>query len=102
LAKLVLERGAPELITCDNGPDFTSKAMETWAYQRGVRVNFIRPGKPVENAYVESVNGKLRHECLNQNWFLSLQDASQIIEAWTVNYNEVRSRSSLGGMTPKE
>src|SRR2546425_4265214 len=87
---------------CDNGPEFTSKALDAWAYQRGVKLHFIRPGKPVENAYVESFNGKLRNEYLNENWFLNLHDARRIIEAWRVDYNEVRPHSSLDGMTPKE
>ena len=90
------------MIVCDNGPEFTSKALDAWAYQRGVKLHFIRPGKPVENAYCESFNGKLRNECLNENWFLSLEDARRIIEAWRVDYNEVRPHSSLDGMTPKE
>jgi putative transposase len=102
LDELIELRGAPEMIVCDNGPEFTSKALDAWAYQRGVKLHFIRPGKPVENAYVESFNGKLRNECLNENWFLSLDDARRIIEAWRVDYNEVRPHSSLDGMTPKE
>ena len=102
LEELVAERGAPEMIVCDNGPEFTSKALDAWAYQRGVKLHFIRPGKPVENAYAESFNGKLRNECLNENWFLSLDDARRIIEAWRIDYNEVRPHSSLDGMTPKE
>jgi putative transposase len=102
LDELVALRGAPVMIVCDNGPEFTSKALDAWAYQRGVKLHFIRPGKPVENAYVESFNGKLRNECLNENWFLNLDDARRIIEAWRVDYNEVRPHSSLDGMTPKE
>lgn len=102
LDELVAERGAPEMIVCDNGPEFTSKALDAWAYQRGVKLHFIRPGKPVENAYCESFNGKLRNECLNENWFLNLEDARRIIEAWRVDYNEVRPHSSLDGRTPKE
>jgi putative transposase len=102
LEELVALRGAPVMIVCDNGPEFTSKALDAWAYQRGVKLHFIRPGKPVENAYVESFNGKLRNECLNENWFLDLRDARRIIEAWRVDYNEVRPHSSLDGMTPKE
>ena len=102
LDELVALRGAPVMIVCDNGPEFTSKALDAWAYQRGVKLHFIRPGKPVENAYVESFNGKLRNECLNENWFLDLHDARRIIEAWRVDYNEVRPHSSPDGMTPKE
>jgi len=86
----------------DNGPEFTGKALDAWAYQRGVKLHFIRPGKPVENAYVESFNGKFRNECLNQHWFIDLADARRIIEEWRIDFNEVRPHSSLDGMTPKE
>lgn len=102
LEQLVVERGAPEMIVCDNGPEFTGKALDAWAYTRGVKLHFIRPGKPVENAYAESFNGKLRNECLNENWFHDLVDARTIIGAWRIDYNEVRPHSSLDGMTPKE
>ena len=95
-------RGLPEVITVDNGPEFTSQALDEWAYRRGVALNFIRPGKPMENAYVESFNGKFRDECLKENWFSSLQEARQIIEAWRVDYNQVRPHSSLGDLPPEE
>lgn len=99
---VAVERGLPELIVTDNGPEFTGRALDTWCYQQGVKHHFIRPGKPVENAYIESFNGKFRDECLNQHWFLSLEDARRIIAAWLVDYNEARPHSSLDGMTPKE
>ena len=95
-------RGLPLMIVCDNGPEFTGKALDGWAYQRGVKLHHIRPGKPVENAYVESFNGKLRNECLNQHWFTDLLDARRLIEEWRIDFNEVRPHSSLDGMTPKE
>ena len=76
--------------------------MDEWAYRRGVNLNFIRPGKPVENAFAESFNGRLRDECLNINWFVSVRQAREIIENWRLDYNEVRPHSSLQGKTPKE
>jgi putative transposase len=102
LAAIAMVRGFPELIVMDNGPEFTGKALDAWADQVGVKLHFIRPGKPVENAYVESFNGKLRNECLNQHWFLNLDDARRIIEEWRIDFNDVRPHSSLDGMTPKE
>jgi len=94
--------GAPLSITVDHGTEFMSKALEEWAYQRGVKLDFIRPGKPVENAYIESFNGRLRDECLNINQFVSLDDARLKIEAWRVDYNHHRPHSSLGNLTPSE
>jgi len=94
--------GLPEIILVDNGPEFISKALDAWAYQRGIKLAFIRPGKPVENAYIESFNGRFRDECLNENWFLSLEQARRIIEAWRVDYNTRRPHSSLGYLTPEE
>jgi putative transposase len=92
----------PTTLVCDNGPEFTSKALDQWAFKAGVTLHFIRPGKPVENAYAESFNGKFRDECLNSNWFLNLDDARRGIEAWRQDYNEVRPHSSLGGLAPME
>ncbi len=106
LARLLDELGAiyglPKMIVCDNGPEFISKALDQWAHKNGVTLHFIRPGKPVENAYAESFNGKFRDECLNANWFVGLDDARQTIEAWRQDYNEVRPHSSLGDLTPIE
>jgi putative transposase len=96
------ERGLPALIVTDNGPEFSGRALDTWRYQQGVQHHFIRPGKPVENAYIESFNGKFRDECLRQHWFLSLEDARRIIAEWLLDYNEARPHSSLDGMTPRE
>jgi putative transposase len=94
--------GLPEIIRVDNGPEFISNALDAWAYQRGIQLQFIRPGKPVENAYIESFNGRLRDECLNQHWFLSLEHARRIIEEWRADYNTARPHSSLGYLTPDE
>jgi putative transposase len=95
-------RGVPEVIQVDNGPEFISQALDQWAFANGVRLHFIEPGKPVQNAFIESFNGKFRDECLNQNWFVSLAEARQIIEAWRVDYNTARPHSSLGYRTPEE
>lgn len=95
-------RGLPETITIDNGPEFAGKVLDEWAYRRGVKLSFIRPGKPIENAYIESFNGRFRDECLNTNWFISLKHARYVIEEWRKDYNEVRPHSSLKGFTPKE
>jgi putative transposase len=102
LERLIDLRGLPALVVSDNGSEFTSKALDSWAYQRDVGLHFIRPGKPVENAYIESFNGKLRDECLNENWFTDLEDARSKIEAWRRDYNEVRPHSSLDNRTPVE
>src|SRR4030042_4837949 len=92
----------PEVIVIDNGPEFIRNALDVWAYHRGVKLTFIRPGKPVENAYIESFNGRLRDECLNENWFLTLEHARMIIEQWRVDYNTARPHSSLENLTPEE
>jgi putative transposase len=102
LERLAAVRGLPEVITIDNGPEFAGRALDEWAYRKGVKLSFIRPGKPIENAYIESFNGRFRDECLNTNWFLSLKHAREVIEAWRRDYNEVRPHSSLKGATPKE
>ena len=80
----------PEALVVYNGPEFAGRTLDAWAYTRGVELRFIRPGKPIENAYVESFNGKFRDECLNEHWFISLADAKAAIEAWRVDYNTVR------------
>jgi putative transposase len=102
LDRLAATRGVPAVIRTDNGPEFAGQALDAWAYRRGVKLEFIRPGKPVENSYVESFNGKLRDECLNGNWFLTLAEARQTIEAWRAYYNGIRPHSSLGHLTPEE
>ena len=103
----VLERlraaiGLPQSIVLDNGPEFAGRTLEAWAYAAGVTLCFIRPGKPIENAYVESFNGKFRDECLNEHWFVSLADAQETIEAWRVDYNTVRPHSALADQTPQQ
>lgn len=102
LNEIAQREGLPESITIDNGPEFIGNALDSWAYQRGVNLNFIRPGKPVDNAYIESFNGRLRDECLNEHWFMSLDEARRIIEDWRIDYNAERPHSSLGDLTPEE
>ena len=102
LDRLAETRGLPEIITIDNGPEFAGRALDEWAYRKGVKLSFIRPGKPIENAYIESFNGRFRDECLNTNWFISLKHARAVIEEWRRDYNEVRPHSSLQGATPEE
>ena len=92
----------PEWIVCDNGPEFVGRALDQWAYQRGVRLEFITPGKPSENGYQESFHGKLRDECLNEHWFTNLAEMRETVAAWRVDYNQVRPHSSLGYQTPEE
>ena len=93
-------RGLPGMLVMDNGPEFTSKAMLKWSKPAGVKLHFIDPGRPVQNAFIESFNGKLRDECLNQHWFVSLEEARRIIKSWRMDYNTTRPHSSLGYMTP--
>ena len=102
LSEIASVRGLPEHIVVDNGPEFISNAMDEWAYVREVKLHFIRPGKPVDNAFIESFNARLREECLNVHWFMSLQHAKRVIEQWRVDYNEQRPHSSLGFLTPRE
>lgn len=102
LGRLVDLRGEPDSIVLDNGPEFVGKALDRWAYRHGVRLAFIRPGKPLENAFVESFHGRLRDECLNLHWFGSLPEVRGIVEAWRVDYNHRRPHSSLGYLTPAE
>lgn len=102
LERLSDTRGLPEVITVDNGPEFVGRALDEWAYRRGVKLNFIRLGKPIENAFAESFNGRLRDECLNTNWFINLKEAREIIENWREDYNQVRPHSSLNNLTPAE
>ncbi len=102
LEEVCKKRGFPARIITDNGPEFTGKALDAWAYARDVKLRFIDPGKPSQNGYIESFNGKLRDECLNEHWFTSLEDARQIIEDWRMDYNRIRPHSALGGMSPEE
>ena len=100
LDRLALSRGLPQVIRTDNGKEFCGKAMVTWAYERGVQLRLIQPGKPNQNAYVESFNGRLRDECLNEHWFTHLLHARTAIETWRREYNEERPKKALGGLTP--
>ncbi len=102
LDRVCAERGYPELIVIDNGPEFISKALDAWAFLHGVQLHFIRPGKPVDNAYCESFNGRFHDEFLNENWFIGIEEASREAEAWRIDFNEVRPHTSLRYQTPKE
>lgn len=102
LEELCWQRGVPQVIVVDHGPEFTSQALDRWACQRGVRLHFIDPGKPEQNAYVESFNGKFRDECLNEHWFADLKEAREKIEDWRQDYNQRRPHSALGYRTPEE
>ena len=100
LMQLVKERGLPKLIRMDNGSEFTSKRLDQWAYLNGVTLDFSRPGKPTDNALIEAFNGRFREECLNENWFLSLEDAREKVEEWRQHYNQVRPHGALGNLAP--
>jgi len=102
LDRLAFFRGLPATLVVDNGPEFAGKDLDEWAYRRGVTLHFIDPGKPVQNSYGESFNGRFRDECLNEHWFRTLNDAREVVEAWRIDYNEVRPHSSLKGMAPAE
>jgi len=102
LEKIVAERGVPEAIRCDNGPEFTSRHILAWAMERKIELVHIEPGRPMQNGYVESFHGKLRDECLNASWFANLFEARVRIGAWREEYNEERPHSSLGYVAPRE
>lgn len=102
LERIVTLRGTPKSITVDNGTEFASKAMDLWAYTNGVHLDFIRPGRPVENGYIESFNGKLRDECLNVEVFFTLADARRKLDFWHYDYNHQRPHSALADRTPAE
>lgn len=101
LERLRETRGLPQVIQTDNGPEFTGHKLDAWAYSHRVRLFFIEPGKPVQNAHIESFNGKLRNECLNLEWFISLGEARQVIERWRVQYNRFRPHSALNNLPPE-
>ncbi len=100
LERLKQTVGRPERIAIDNGPEFISKALDAWAYRNGVQLEFSRPGKPTDNAFAESFNGRLRDECLNQHWFASLEEVRQTVEEWRIEYNTERPHRALGQHTP--
>ena len=102
LDRVSVERDLPKVIRTDNGKEFCGGAMLTWAYRRQIDLRLIEPGKPNQNAYIESFNGRLRDECLNEHWFTSLAHAQEIIEDWRRDFNEQRPKKGLGGLTPAE
>jgi len=102
LQRLIDTRGKPAMLITDNGPEFISRALDAWAYAHGVDLHFIEPGKPNQNAHVESFNGRLRDECLNEHWFMSFGQARETIETWRLDYNAVRPHSALGDVPPQE
>ncbi len=102
LEQVKITRGLPKAITVDNGTEFASRALDIWAYQNNVKLDFIRPGKPVENAFIESFNGKLRDECLNVNAFATVADAAEKVECWRKDYNTYRPHSAIGNLAPEE
>ena len=102
LNRLVRRRGAPKYLFADNGAEFTGQLVDLWAYHHGTRIDFSRPGKPTDNAFIETFNGSLRDECLNIHWFETLAEAQRLIEAWRIDYNESRPHMALGNKTPAE
>lgn len=102
LDRLKETRGLPKVIVIDNGPEFSGKALDEWAWRNNVKLHFIDPGKPQQNAFIESFNATFRKDCLNQNWFYNLQQAIESIEKWRQDYNEFRPHSSLDDLTPSE
>ena len=102
LDRVAERRGYPAVIVADNGPEFRGRELDAWACRHGVRLHFIDPGKPMQNAFVESFNDKFRYDCLNTNWFLGLEDARDRIERWRREYNELRPHSSIGRIPPAE
>ncbi len=102
LNRIAFFRGYPKEVLTDNGPEFTSVALSEWAYEKKINHLFIEPGKPVQNAYIESFNGKFREECLEEHWFKNIYEAREIIESWRIEYNTLRPHSSLGNLTPDE
>ena len=102
LDRLGAERPLPDLVVLDNGPELASRALEEWAHRQAVTLHFIDPGKPIQNAHCESFHGRLRDECLNEHWFLSVHDARRIVEGWRQDYNQHRPHSALGYRTPDE
>ena len=102
LDRVAIKRGLPDSITVDNGPEFAGRTLDLGAYARWVHLHFVDPGKPVQNAYIESFNGRLRDECLNEHWFMSLPEARSVAEAWRDDYSAVRPHNAVGNRTPEE
>jgi putative transposase len=99
---IACERDLPYAITVDHGTEFTSKALDEWCYLRGVKLDFTQPGKPTENAFIESFNGRLRDECLNVNEFVTMDEVREVLQSWRIDYNHHRPHGSLGKLTPIE
>ena len=102
LSRIVNERGAPERVYCDNGSEFAGRLVDLWAYGNKVTLEFSRPGKPTDNAFIESFNGSLRDECLNLHWFTDLSDAREKLSAWQIEYNGSRPHKALNQLSPLE
>lgn len=102
LERLAESRGLPKSVTVDNGPEFAGKVLDEWAYRQQLHLRFIEPGKPQQNAYIESFNGRFRDECLNEHWFLSVRHAREVINTWRQEYNDARPHSSLGYLPPNQ
>jgi putative transposase len=102
LEKIATQRGYPTAIVSDNAPEFCSRVVDEWAHGVGTKLQFIRPGKPVENAFIESFNGKCRDECLNERLFMTIEQARTATETWRLDYNQVRPHSALGNLTPED
>ena len=102
LEQIGAQRGYPKVIRTDNGKEFCGRAMLTWAHEKNIALRLIEPGKPNQNAYIESFNGRLRDECLNEHWFISIAHARLVIETWRREYNEQRPKRALGGLTPSQ
>jgi putative transposase len=102
LDRLCRLRGKPRSIRVDNGPEFAGRMLDQWAYLNKIELDFSRPGKPGDNAFIEAFNSRLRQECLNASWFLSMGDARTRVEAWRTDYNQNRPHSALGDLTPTE
>lgn len=101
LDEIIMERGKPQEIQSDNGSEFTSNVIQAWTHRQGIAWRYIEPGKPVQNGYIESFNGRIRDECLNEHWFETLAEAKALIKTWRIDYNQRRPHSSLKGMTPE-
>ncbi len=102
LERAIELRGKPKMIVMDNGPEFTCKALDQWAWSQGIALHWIDPGKPIQNAFVESFNGRFREECLDQHHFVSIDDARALIESWREDYNSIRPHTSLRGLSPED
>jgi putative transposase len=100
LERLAVQRGLPHVLQVDNGPEFTSRALDTWAQRRGVKLAFSRPGTPTDNPFIEAFNGRVRQECLDQHWFDSLDEARDCLEEWRRDYNTTRPDTALGNQAP--